>query len=97
MNFGGSWNNGGVDYFGDVASFRMWDVALSESTIADWMDKISLNGLESHPNADHLVGALNMEGENGQTTNQGALGVGCMAILGDTTSGAGGVSGPKSV
>lgn len=72
MNLGSSYN-GGVDYFGDVASFRMWDVALSENTIGAWMNKAELGALESHPAVDHLIGALNMEGENGQTTNQGAL------------------------
>ena len=36
MNVGGSWD-GGVDYFGDVATFRIWDVDLPEAIISDWM------------------------------------------------------------
>lgn len=72
MNLGGSWN-GGVDYFGDVASFRVWDVALNGATIQDWMDHAVLDGLVDHPNADRLLGALNMLGADGEMTDQGPL------------------------
>ena len=72
MNLGGSWN-GGVDYFGDVASFRVWDVAFNGATIQDWMDHAVLDGLVDHPYADRLLGALNMLGADGEMTDQGPL------------------------
>ena len=80
MNLGGSWN-GGVDYFGDVASFRVWDVALNGATIQDWMDHAVLDGLVDHPYADRLLGALNMLGADGEMTDQGPRRGGCMAML----------------
>ena len=72
MNVGGSWD-GGVDYFGDVATFRIWDVDLPEAIISDWMHHASMESLDSHPMIDHLVGALNMNGQNGEATDQGPL------------------------
>ena len=72
MNLGGSWN-GGVDYFGDVAAFRMWDTELSGETISNWMNKASLTSLEAHPMLNHLLGVLNMDGQNGEPTAQGPL------------------------
>ena len=72
MNLGGSWN-GGVDYFGDVASFRMWNVALSGEVISNWMNHEAMSSLEEHPMEEHLLGAINMSGPNGDPTNQGPL------------------------
>ena len=72
MNLGGSWN-GGVDYFGDVASFRMWNVALSGEVISNWMNHEDMASLEEHPMEEHLLGAINMSGPNGDPTNQGPL------------------------
>ena len=72
MNLGGSaWATN--DYFGDIAAFRVWDVVLPESTISEWMDRASLDALLDHPQADHLLGAVNMLGLDGEATNQGAL------------------------
>ena len=72
MNLGGS-AYGDVDYFGDVAAFRMWDEALTVETVAAWMHRTSESSLAGHPQADHLLGAMNMQGMDGEVTQQGEL------------------------
>ncbi len=72
MNLGGSaWATN--DYHGDVAAFRIWDAALSGSILSEWMDRASLDALLEHPHADQLLGAVNMLGNDGEATDQGAL------------------------
>ncbi|MGB2423880.1 MAG: LamG-like jellyroll fold domain-containing protein, partial [Flavobacteriales bacterium] len=72
MNLGGSaWATN--DYYGDVAAFRVWDVALSGAILSEWMDRASLDALLEHPHADRLLGAVNMLGYDGEVTDQGAL------------------------
>ncbi len=72
MNLGGSaWATN--DYHGDVAAFRVWDVALSGAILSEWMDRASLDALLDHPHADQLLGAVNMLGNDGEATDQGAL------------------------
>ena len=72
MNLGGSaWATN--DYYGDVAAFRVWDAELNAATIADWMDRTSLESLNDHPFADRLLGVVNMVGPDGEATDQGAL------------------------
>ena len=72
MNLGGS-AYGTNGYPGDIAAFRVWDAALSSETLALWRDRASMDALLDHPQADALLGAINMLGENGEVTNQGAL------------------------
>ena len=72
MNLGGSWN-GDVDYYGDVASFRIWDAALTAPTLAAYMNVSSMDALLDHPHADDLRGVINMDGQDGEATNQGPL------------------------
>ena len=72
MNLGGSWN-GDVDYYGDVASFRIWDAALTAPTLAAYMNVSSMDALLDHPHADDLRGVINMDGHDGEATNQGPL------------------------
>ena len=50
--------NGGNDYRGDVDEFRMWNAALTPTTVAAYFDR-SLD--ESHPNADDLLIDLSMD------------------------------------
>ena len=72
MNLGGSWN-GDVDYYGDVASFRIWDATLTAPTLAAYMNVSSMDALLDHPHADDLRGVINMDGQDGEATNQGPL------------------------
>ncbi len=72
MNLGGSWN-GDVDYYGDVASFRIWDAALTAPTLAAYMNVSSMDALLDHPHADDLRGVINMDGQDGEAINQGPL------------------------
>ena len=48
MNLGGSWN-GDVDYYGDVAAFRIWDAALTAPTLAAYMNVSSMDALLDTP------------------------------------------------
>ena len=72
MNLGGS-GYGDVDYYGGIAAFRIWRTALSGEVIRAWNDVAGMDGLMDHPEIDELVGVLNMAGDNGEATNQGAL------------------------
>ena len=72
MNLGGS-AYGDVDYYGDVASFRIWDAALTAPTLAAYMNVSSMDALLDHPHADDLRGVINMDGQDGEATNQGPL------------------------
>ena len=72
MNLGGS-AYGDVDYYGDVAAFRIWDAALTAPTLSDYMNLTSMDALLDHPHADDLRGVINMEGQDGEATNQGPL------------------------
>ena len=72
MNLGGS-AYGDVDYYGDVAAFRIWDAALTGPTLSAWMNHASLDALLEHPHADDLRGVINMDGQDGEVTNQGPL------------------------
>ena len=72
MNLGGS-AYGDVDYYGDVAAFRIWDAALTGPTLSAWMNHASLDVLLEHPHADDLRGVINMDGQDGEATNQGPL------------------------
>jgi hypothetical protein len=72
MNLGGS-AGATNDYFGDIAAFRIWDVALPGTTLFEWMDRASMDALMDHPEADRLIGVVNMQGQDGEPTNQGAL------------------------
>ena len=60
MNLGGSWN-GDVDYYGDVASFRIWDAALTAPTLAAYMNVSSMDALLDHPHADDLRGGAHVD------------------------------------
>ena len=64
MNLGGS-AYGDVDYYGDVAAFRIWDAALTGPTLSAWMNHASLDALLEHPHADDLRGVINMDGQDG--------------------------------
>ena len=72
MNLGGS-AYGDVDYYGDIAAFRIWDAALTGPTLSAWMNHASLDALLTHPHADDLRGVINMDGQDGEATNQGPL------------------------
>ena len=73
MNLGGSaWATN--DYHGDIAGFRVWGAELGGGTLSEWMDQTSSESLVAHPYAQHLLGAMNMMGENGEANAQGALG-----------------------
>ena len=70
MNLGGS-AGATNDYRGDIAAFRVWHESLDGDVIRQWMDVTA--DLSGHPNADALIGQMNMQGEDGETTPQGVL------------------------
>ena len=50
--------NGGNDYRGDVDEFRMWNAALTPTTVADFYNR---SRDASHPNADDLLLEVSMD------------------------------------
>lgn len=59
-------NNANNFYDGFIKEFRIFDTALNEATIADWLYK-SIN--ETHPNYSNLIGYYPLNEGNGLTVN----------------------------
>ncbi|MCG2717078.1 MAG: right-handed parallel beta-helix repeat-containing protein, partial [Candidatus Marinimicrobia bacterium] len=61
----------GVDQWfdGEIDEVRIWNVALSQSTIQDWMNK---NVTSSHPNWSNLMGYWRFDEGSGYTTADGS-------------------------
>jgi len=65
--FLGSGNNDVYSYRGDVENFRIWNSALDESTITEWMYTSDMDG---HPASDYLMVDFDFNGENGTSENE---------------------------
>ena len=64
--FIGSGNNDAYSYRGGVENFRVWNQALDESTISEWMFKSDVLG---HPSVNSLLLNFGFNGDNGESEN----------------------------